>query len=138
MQDHNPSNYISKQDGSDKVIDAPHCTSGDDVDQFVISNGRGFLPNQSHLPSFHPVLQRSSQKRQSNSFFPSFRLTALCASHIQVPNSERPESRGSLRPPDWFIQARKSSAQTQHGYKREKSFRKECISNCCSDVALGG
>jgi hypothetical protein len=94
--------------------------------------------NQSHLPSFHPVLQRSSQNRQSNSAFPNLRLTELCASHIHVPKSARPERRGVFRPPGSFIQARKSSAHTQHGYKREKSFRNDRISDCCSGAADTG
>lgn len=94
--------------------------------------------NQSHLPSFHPVLHLSSQNRQSNSFFPNFRLTALCASHIHVPNSWRPDSRGWLRPPGSFIHARKSSAHTQQGYRRAKSVRKLRMSSCCWGVAVAG
>jgi len=45
------------------------------------------LAYQPHLPSLHPVLHRSSHFAQSNVSLPSFSLTALCASHIQVPNS---------------------------------------------------
>lgn len=48
----------------------------------------------SHRPSFHPVLHLSSQNRQSNSFFPNFRFTSLCASQSHHPKSARPPSRG--------------------------------------------
>ena len=94
--------------------------------------------SQSHLPSFQPVLHRSSQNRQSNSFFPSFRFTSLCASHIHVPKSDRPPNRGSFFPLGSAIHVRKSSAHTQHGYSREKSFRNVRISVCCSIVAFFG
>lgn len=53
---------------------------------------------QSHLPSFQPVLQRSSHLEQSKTGLPSFLLTSLWALHSQVPNSPRlPALTGSLR-----------------------------------------
>lgn len=67
----------------------------------------------SHLPSLHPVLHRSCHRLQSNCPLPNLTFTALCASHIQRPNSSRLLTRGAF--PSSFIQARKSSAQTQHG-----------------------
>lgn len=52
---------------------------------------------QSHLPSFHPVRQRSSHLEQSKTGFPSFLLTSLWASHSHLPNSPRlPALTGSL------------------------------------------
>src|SRR5207247_11312389 len=85
---------------------------------------------------FQPVLHLSSHFAQSNSSFPNFRLTALCASHIQCPNSARPFNRGRLRPLGSVIQARKSSAQTQQGYSFENSVRKFSISARCLGVAV--
>jgi hypothetical protein len=94
--------------------------------------------HQSHRPSFQPVCHLSSHLEQSNSFFPSLRFTSLCASHIQLPNSERLFRRGVLRPLGSFIQDRKSSAQTQQGYSLEKRDRKDRMSFCCSGEALSG
>ncbi len=76
---------------------------------------------QSHLPSLHPVLHRSSHLPQSNLSFPSFSLTALCASHIHSPNSLRELTRGAL--PARAIHAWKSEPQCQHGYRVENDAR---------------
>jgi hypothetical protein len=93
---------------------------------------------QSHRPSFHPVRHLSSHNRQSNSFFPSFRLTSLCASHIHHPNSFRLPSFGWFRPLGCVIHARKSSAHTQHGYSFEKNFKNPPILAWCSASAFSG
>ena len=47
---------------------------------------------QSQPPSFHPVRHLSSHLPQSNTSFPSFRLTSLCASHSQFPNAPLPST----------------------------------------------
>lgn len=52
--------------------------------------------SQSHLPPSQPSLHLSFHNPQSNSPFPSFRLTSLCALHIHSPNSSRPRTRGSF------------------------------------------
>ena len=57
--------------------------------------------HQSHLPSPHPVLHRSSHLSHSNTSFPNFLLTSLCASHIHLPNSPLEETLGSF--PGLFI-----------------------------------
>ena len=75
------------------------------------------MKTQSQLPSFHPVLHLSSHFPQSNSFFPNFLLTSLCASHIHFPNS----SRLSVLTLFSAIQTWKSDAQTQHGYNFENN-----------------
>lgn len=93
---------------------------------------------QSHRPSFHPVRQRSSQNRQSNSFFPSLRLTSLCASHIHHPNSFRLPNFGWFRPLGCAIHVWKSSAHTQHGYSFEKNFKNPRIFSWCSAFAFSG
>jgi hypothetical protein len=82
----------------------------------------------SHLPSFQPVLHRSSHLVQSNVCLPSFSLTALCASHIQVPNSLLLLTLGVFL----LIQLWKSSAHTQHGYSLPNVDRKDLVSdwNC--------
>ena len=92
--------------------------------------------NQSHLPSPHPVLHLSSHLPQSNSPFPNFLLTSLCASHIHLPSSPLPLTLGSF--PSLFIQAWKSSAHTQHGYSFENRERNCRISVCWVGVAVGG
>lgn len=61
---------------------------------------------QSHLPSPHPVLHRSSQLEQSNPSFPNFSFTALCASQSHIPNSLLLPTRGPL----FFIHSWKSLA----------------------------
>ena len=83
---------------------------------------------QSHRPSFHPLLHRSSHLPQSNVLFPSFTLTALCASHIHVPNSERELTRGAL--PRWAIHSLKSEPQYQHGYNDANDAR-NCRAVAC-------
>lgn len=88
-------------------------------------------PSQPHLPSFHPVLHLSSHFAQSNSFFPILTLTALCASHIHLPNSSLELTRGAF--PSFFIHAWKSVAQCQHGY----SFEKVCMKVLVSDWSCG-
>lgn len=55
-----------------------------------------FPESQSHLPPSQPSLHLSFHNLQSNSPFPSFRLTSLCALHIHKPNSSRPRTRGSF------------------------------------------
>jgi hypothetical protein len=78
-------------------------------------------PDQSHLPSSQPSFHLCFQKLQSNSFFPSFTLTALCARHIHMPKSSLPFSFGSFS--GWAIQSLKSSAHTQQGYIFENKLR---------------
>jgi hypothetical protein len=91
------------------------------------SNTAHNICTQSHVPSFQPVLHLSSHLEQSNSFFPSFLLTSLWASHIHCPNSCRLSaltlffSRNS-----W-----KSSAHTQQGYIFENRAR-NCLTWPCS------
>jgi hypothetical protein len=94
-----------------------------------------FDANQgSHRPSFHPVRHRSSHLVQSNVSLPSFSLTALCASHIHVPNSLRLDTLGVFL----LIQLWKSSAQTQHGYSLPNVERKDLVSVCsCGDGCVG-
>ena len=84
--------------------------------------------DQSQLPSFQPVRHLSSHLSQSKLFFPNFTFTALCASHIHLPNSSLLETLGSFPS---FIQARKSSAHTQHGYNLPNSPRNCLVSLCC-------
>lgn len=91
---------------------------------------------QSHLPSFHPVLHLSSHFLQSNSCFPSFLLTSLCASHIHLPKPSRPSTLGSF--PFLAIHSWKSSAHTQHGYSFPNRPRNWRISLCCDGEARGG
>lgn len=89
---------------------------------------------QSHLPSFQPVRQRSSHLEQSNTGFPSFLLTSLWASHSHLPNSPRlPALTGSFSMKPW-----KSSAQTQQGYRREKSRTKLTRSFCWDELGVVG
>ena len=54
------------------------------------------LSHQSHRPSFQPVRHRSSTLVQSNSSFPSFLLTSLCASQSHCPNSALLLTRGAF------------------------------------------
>lgn len=88
------------------------------------SNGLLF---QSQLPSGGPVRHLSSQREQSNTGLPSFTLTLLCARHSHCPKSSRLATRGA----SFAMYPWKSSAQTQHGYKREKSRTKLTRSDCC-------
>lgn len=88
----------------------------------------------SHLPSPHPVLHLSSHLLQSNFSFPNLSFTALCASHIHVPNSFLLLTRGVFV----FIQAWKSSAHTQHGYSLPNVRRKVAVSDCSWGVGLVG
>lgn len=94
--------------------------------------------SQSHRPSFHPVLHLSSQNRQSNSCFPSFRLTSLCASQSHQPKSFLPPNFGWFRPLGCAIHVWKSSAHTQHGYSLEKNFRNPRMLSWCSVFAFSG
>ena len=66
---------------------------------------------QSHLPSGGPVLHLSSHLVQSNSFFPSFLFTSLCAPQSHIPNSPLLRTLGWSR----ATYPRKSSAHVQHG-----------------------
>jgi hypothetical protein len=93
-----------------------------------------FTYQGSHLPSFHPVLHRSSHLVQSNVSLPSFSLTALCASHIHVPNSLLLETLGVFL----VIQVWKSSAQTQHGYSFPNVERKDLVSDWSCGVGCVG
>lgn len=93
---------------------------------YLLSPSPSLSTPQSHLPSFHPVLHLSSHLLQSNPFFPSFRLTSLCASHIQFPNS----SLLSALTLFFTMNAWKSSAQTQHGYSLPKRCMKDLTSAC--------
>jgi hypothetical protein len=89
---------------------------------------------KSHRPSFHPVLHLSSHLAQSNLSLPNFSLTALCASHIHVPNSFLLLTRGVFL----LIQSWKSSAHTQHGYSLPKVERKDLVSDwSCGDGLTG-
>jgi hypothetical protein len=92
------------------------------------------LRPQSQRPSFQPVRHRSSHLEQSKVGFPSLRLTSLCASHSQLPNSARLPTFGASR----FMYVWKSSAQTQQGYRREKSRTKLKRSDCCVDEGASG
>lgn len=94
--------------------------------------------NQSQLPSLHPVLHLSSHLSQSNFCFPNFPFTALCASHIHLPNSSRLLTRGAFAALFSLIHARKSSAQTPHGYNFPKRWRNCRVSVCCEGVGWGG
>jgi hypothetical protein len=88
----------------------------------------------SHRPSFQPVLHRSSHLLQSKVSLPSFSLTALCASHIQVPNSLLLLTLGVFL----LIQLWKSSAQTQQGYSLPNVERKDLVSVCnCGEGCVG-
>lgn len=91
-----------------------------------------------HRPSFQPSFHLSLQKLQSNSSFPSFTLTALCALHIQRPNFSWlfTASAGSFS--GSAIQSWKSSAQTQQGYSCEKSVRKVRVFVWCAGVGVVG
>jgi hypothetical protein len=88
----------------------------------------------SHRPSFHPVLHRSSHFVQSNVSLPNFSLTALCASHIHVPNSLLLETLGVFL----VIQLWKSSAHTQHGYSLPNVVRNDLVSFCNCGVGCVG
>lgn len=94
--------------------------------------------NQSQLPSLHPVLHLSSHLSQSNFCFPNFPFTALCASHIHLPNSSRLLTRGAFAALFSLIHARKSSAQTPHGYNFPNRWRNCRVSVCCEGVGWGG
>lgn len=94
--------------------------------------------NQSQLPSLHPVLHLSSHLSQSNFCFPNFPFTALCASHIHFPNSSRLLTRGAFAALFSLIHARKSSAQTPHGYNFPNRWRNCRVSVCCVGVGWGG
>jgi hypothetical protein len=96
----------------------------------ILSHIVSYTP-QSQLLSFHPVRHLSSHFAQSNSFFPSFLLTSLCASHIHCPNS----SLLSALTLFFSIKTWKSSAQTQHGYSFPNSPR-NCLTLLCS-LGLG-
>ena len=94
----------------------------------------GSLSSQSQLPSGGPVRHLSSQREQSNTGLPSFTLTLLCARHSHCPKSSRLPTRGvSFAMYPW-----KSSAQTQHGYSREKSRTKLTRSDCCVRDGVSG
>lgn len=84
--------------------------------------------HQPHLPSFHPVRHLSSHLSQSKLFFPNFTLTALCASHIHLPNSSLLLTRGSFPS---FIHDRKSSAHDQQGYILPNRLMNCFVSLCC-------
>lgn len=85
-------------------------------------------PNpQSHLPSFQPVRHLSSHLLQSKLLLPSLTFTALCASHIHLPNSSLLLTLGSLPS---FIHALKSSAHTQQGYILPKRLMNCFVSVC--------
>ena len=90
--------------------------------------------HQSHRPSFHPVRHLSSHFPQSNSSFPNFTLTALCASHIHRPNSSLLLTRGAFS----AFHDRKSSAQDQQGYIFPNSEMNDRVSDCCVGVGLVG
>lgn len=53
--------------------------------------------HQSQRPSFQPVLQRSSQREQSNWGLPSFLFTSLCARQSHWENSSREFTCGFCR-----------------------------------------
>lgn len=92
------------------------------------------IHQKSHLPSFHPVRHLSSHLLQSNVSLPSFTLTALCASHIHVPNSPLLLTLGVF----FVIQSWKSSAHTQQGYSLPNVERKPFVSVCNSGVGFTG
>lgn len=94
--------------------------------------------NQSQLPSLQPVLHLSSHLSQSNFCFPNFPFTALCASHIHLPNSSRLLTRGAFAALFSLIHARKSSAQTPHGYNFPNRWRNCRVSVCCEGVGCRG
>lgn len=95
-----------------------------------------FRKPQSHLPSFHPVLHRSSHRLQSNSFFPSFTLTALWASHIHFPNSSLLLTLGAFF--SSFIHFWKSFPQYQQGYSFANVPKNDRVSACnCGDGCEG-
>ena len=81
-----------------------------------------------HLPSFQPVRHLSSHLSQSKLFFPNLTLTALCASHIHLPNSSLLLTLGSLPS---FIHDLKSSAHDQQGYILPKRLMNCFVSLCC-------
>jgi hypothetical protein len=89
---------------------------------------------QSHRPSFQPVRHRSSHFVQSNVFFPNFSLTALCASHIHVPNSLLLLTLGVFL----LIHVWKSSAHTQHGYSLPNVVRNDFVSDWSCGVGSMG
>ena len=88
-------------------------------------------PEKSRRPCPHPVLHLSSHLPQSNTSFPSFTLTALCASHIQRPNSSLELTLGAF--PSCFIQDWKSPAQCQQGYSFAKVCMKVVVSRCVEE-----
>jgi len=92
--------------------------------------------HQSHLPSLHPVLHLSSHFPQSNFSFPSFSLTALCASHIHRPNSSLLPTRGAFSL--LFIHSWKSVAHQWHGYNRENDEMNWRASHCCRSEGRSG
>jgi hypothetical protein len=65
---------------------------------------------------------------QSKLFFPNFTFTALCASHIHLPNSSRLLTLGSLPS---FIHDLKSSAHDQQGYILPNRLMNCLVSLCC-------
>jgi hypothetical protein len=89
---------------------------------------------QSQLPSLGPVTHLSCHLEQSNTGFPSFRFTSLCAPHNHQPNSSLLPTRGASR----AMYPWKSSAHTQQGYSREKSFTKLTRSFCWGPVGFSG
>jgi hypothetical protein len=90
---------------------------------------------QPHLPSFQPVRHLSSHLSQSKLFFPNFTLTALCASHIHLPNSSLLLTLGSLPS---FIQDLKSSAHDQQGYILPNKLMNCFVSLCCVSEGRSG
>lgn len=90
--------------------------------------------HQSQRPSFHPVLHLSSHLEQSNSGFPSFLLTSLCAPHNHMPKSCLLPARIS----SFLMYCCRSSAHTQHGYSFENSLMKLVRSDCSDCVGAVG
>lgn len=95
-----------------------------------------YTPHQSHLPSFHPVLHLSSHLAQSNTSFPSFLFTSLCASHSHVPSSSRLPARTGLFPGAMYRV--KCSPHVQHGYSRANRRMKLRTSDCSAGVGWVG
>lgn len=111
-------------------------TGASDSSSPIIPSSTSF-PYHPHLPSPGPSGPHLSPTfPQSNSFFPSFLFTSLCASHIHLPSPSLPSVRGSF--PGLLIQSRKSSAQCQQGYNFEKRERNWDISDCWVLEGEGG
>jgi hypothetical protein len=99
------------------------------------SRGKAGRHDQSHLPSFQPVLHRCSHVLQSKDGLPSLTLTALWASHIHWPKSCLLLTRGSLPA---LIHALKSSAHTQQGYIFPNRCINVLVSFCCVGEGFSG